>query len=197
MKGWKLIYNFNKYLKVFFIFFILLFTVGYTKPDFEVIDSQKNAFLHNNMGLIYVEQGNYYAAVKEFKMAIDLNSNTQATAVYYDNLGKVYYKLEFSKYAVQCFESAITLYPLNVEYYKNLAKAYKQQGVLSPKINQYSISKNVLDKVLLGFLYLEAGNKQKGIVTLDSFCMQEPDLLITSGVKYYIDKAKNGTYYEN
>ena len=30
----------------------------------------KNAYLHNNYGLVYFEQGNYFAAVKEFKMAI-------------------------------------------------------------------------------------------------------------------------------
>lgn len=186
-----------KVCKGLFLTFLAVFTVGYTKPNFEVIDSQKNAYLHNNYGLVYVEQGNYYAAVKEFKMAIDLNPNTQATAIFYNNLGNVYYKLEFSKYAVQCFESAKTLYPLNVEYYKNLAKAYKQQGVLNSKIKTYSISKNILDKVLLGFLYLEAGNKQKGIVILDSFCMDEPDLLITGGIKYYINKVKNGTYYDD
>ena len=185
------------YLKSIILIFILVFTVGYAKPDVEVIDSQKNAFLHNNYGLVYAEQGNYYAAVQEFKMAIDLNPGTQATSVYYNNLGKIYYKLEFSKYAVQCFESAKTLYPLNVEYYRNLAKAYKQQGVLNSKIKTYSISKNILDRVLLGFLYLEAGNKSKGIVTLDSFCMEEPDLLLTGGVKYYINKARNGTYYDD
>jgi len=184
---------------IYILFFVitLIFTVGYAKPDFEVINSQKNAYLHNNYGLVYVEQGNYFAAVKEFKMAIDLNPGTQATAVYYNNLGNVYYKLEFSKYAAQCFESARTLYPLNVEYYRNLAKAYKQQGVLKSKINKYSASKNILDKVLLGFLYLESGNKQKGVVVLDSFCMEEPDLLITSGIKYYINKVRDGSYYEN
>ncbi len=184
-------------LQTAIIFLILIFTVGYAKPDFEVIDSQKNAFRHNNMGLLYVEQGNYFAAVKEFKMAIDLNPGTQATAVYFSNLGKVYYKLEFSKYAIQCYESAIALYPLNVEYYKDLAKSYKQQGTLKSKISKLQKSNNIFDKVLLGFLYLESGEKTRGIVTLDSFCMSEPDLLITNGVKYYINKARDGSYYDN
>ncbi|MBR1908025.1 tetratricopeptide repeat protein [bacterium] len=184
-------------IRVVFLAFVVIFTVGYAKPDFEVIDSQKNAYIHNNYGLVYAEQGNYFAAVQEFKMAIDLNPGTQATAVYYNNLGNIYYKLEFSRYAAQCFENARTLYPLNVEYYRNLAKAYKQQGILNSKINKYSASKNILDKVLLGFMYLEAGNKQKGVVVLDSFCMTEPDLLITGGVKYYINKVRDGTYYDN
>ena len=180
----------TKAIKVFLLLFVCVFAVGYSKPDVEVIDSQKNAFIHNNYGLVYFEQGNYYAAVKEFKMAIDLNPNTQATAVYFNNLGNVYYRLEFSRYAAQCYESARTLYP----YYKNLAKAYNQMGALSSKIQFYSRSKNVLDKVLLGFMYLEAGNKQKAMVLFDSFCMTEPDLMLTSGVKYYMRQVREGTY---
>lgn len=183
-----------KTLKVFVLLVIIVFCVGYAKPDVETIDSQKNAYFHNNRGLVYVEQGNYYAAVKEFKIAIDLNPGTQATSVYYNNLGNVYYKLEFSRYAAQCFESARTLYPLNVEYYKNLAKAYRQQGVLASKIKYYSSSKNVLDRVLLGFMYLEAGNKQRAMVLFDSFCMTEPDLMLTNGVKYYMRQIREGTY---
>ena len=183
-----------KSIKLFVLLSICIFAVGYSKPDVEAIDSQKNAYLHNNYGLVCFEQGNYFAAVKEFKMAIDLNPNTQATAVYFNNLGNVYYKLEFSRYAAQCYENARTLYPLNIEYYKNLAKAYKQMGALSGKIQYYSKSKNVLDKVLLGFMYLEAGNKQKAMVLFDSFCMTEPDLILTSGVKYYMRQVREGTY---
>lgn len=187
----------KKYSYIFVVLCILIFTVGYAKPDFEVIDSQKNAYIHNNRGLMYVEQGNFFAAVKEFKMAIDLNPGTQATAVYFNNLGNVYYRLDFSKYAIQCFESAIALYPLNVEYYKNLAKAYKQQGTIKSKINRAAKSNNIFDKVLLGFLYLESGEKTRGLITLDSFCMSEPDLLITNGVKYYINKVRDGSYYND
>lgn len=183
-----------KSLKVFFLLMIYMFSVGYAKPDFEVIDAGKNAFFHNNYGLVYFEQGNYLAAVKEFKIAIDLNPGTQATSVYYNNLGNVYYKLNFSKYAIQSYESAITLYPLNVEYYRNLAKAYKQRGTINSKIKQVENSKKILDKVLLGFLYLENGNKQKAMFTFDSFCMTEPDLIITSGVKYYMNEVRMGTY---
>lgn len=183
-----------KSLKVFFLLLIYTFSVGYAKPDFEVIDAGKNAFFHNNFGLIYFEQGNYFAAVKEFKMAIDLNPGTQATSVYYNNLGNVYFKLNFSKYAIQCYESAIQLYPLNIEYYRNLAKACKQNKNILSKIKQIENSKKVLDKVLLGFLYLESGNIQKAMRTFDSFCMTEPDLIITSGVKYYMNEVRKGTY---
>ena len=54
-----------------------------------VIDPEKNAYQHNNLGIMYVEERDYYAAIQEFKMAISLNPNTQATATYFNNLGKV------------------------------------------------------------------------------------------------------------
>lgn len=43
-------------------------------------------------------------------------------------------------------------------------------------------------------MYLEAGNKQKAMVLFDSFCMTEPDLMLTSGVKYYMRQVREGTY---
>ena len=182
------------FIKKLFIAFVFFTFLGEFALADETIKAENNAYRHNNKGLIYVREKYYYGAIKEFKMAIDLNPNTQATAVYFNNLGNVYYKLEFSRYAAQCYENARTLYPLNIEYYKNLAKAYKQMGALSGKIQYYSKSKNVLDKVLLGFMYLEAGNKQKAMVLFDSFCMTEPDLMLTSGVKYYMRQVREGTY---
>lgn len=183
-----------KLLKLLLLFCIGIFCSAYSKPDVNDIDAEKNAYLHNNYGLVYIEQGNYYAAVQEFKIAIDLNPNTQATAIYYNNLGEVYLKLGFGKYAAQCFETAKTLYPLNVQYYVNLAKAYKTLDVLQNMINKISKSKNVLDKILLGFMYIEAGNKSLGMAVLDDFCLTEPDLIITLGVKYYMKEIRNDTY---
>jgi len=181
-------------VKLLLLLCIGIFCSAYSKPEANVIDAEKNAYLHNNYGLVYIEQGNYYAAVQEFKIAINLNPNTQATAVYYNNLGEVYLKLGFGRYAAQCFESSRTLYPLNVQYYVNLAKAYKAMGTLPNMINQFSKSKNILDKILLGFMHIEAGNKGRGLAVLDDFCLTEPDLLITSGVKYYMKEIKNGNY---
>lgn len=183
-----------KLVKLLLLLGISMIGSAYTKPDCNVIDAEKNAYLHNNYGLVYIEQGNYFAAVQEFKIAIDLNPATQATAVYYNNLGEIYLKLGLGKYAVQCFKSAKTLYPLNVQYYVNLAKAYKAQGTLQSDINQISKSNEVLDKILLGFMYVESDNKKRGLIILDDFCLTEPDLMITSGIKYYMKEIKRGTY---
>lgn len=183
-----------RFFKALILIFASLFVTAYSKPNTTVIDAQNNAYVHNNHGIVYMEMGNYYAAVLEYKMAIQLNPNTQATAVYYNNLAKCYLKLDFYRYAAQCEESAIKLYPLNVEYYVNLAKAYKGMGVTNSKIAQYSKSKNILDKVLVGFLYAENKNYKKALIVLDDFCMAEPDLLITPGVKYNMKLIREGKY---
>ena len=53
-------------------------------------------------------------------------------------------------------------------------------------ISRYKISKNPLDKVMLGLLYAESGQTRMGIMTLDDFCMREPDLILTHGVRNYL-----------
>ena len=53
-------------------------------------------------------------------------------------------------------------------------------------IPKYKASTNPLDKVMLGLLYVETGDIQRGIMTLDDFCMSEPDLILTQGVRNYL-----------
>ena len=81
-----------------------IFTSGYKKPDVYVIDAVRNAYIHNNKGLNYLKDNLYYPAIQEFKIAISLNPNTQATAVYYNNLGETYMKLGYPDMAIDCFE---------------------------------------------------------------------------------------------
>ncbi len=176
-------------MKKFFILtfiFVSLFTSAYKKPDVYEIDAQKNAYIHNNLGLMYVDEKCYYAAIQEFKIAISLNPNTQATAVYYNNLGEVYLLIGYPDYALDCFERAIKQFSLNFKYYQNLAKTYKQLGTLDVQIQKYSNRTNPLNQVMLGVLYAEKGEKRKAITILDNFIMSEPDLMITPAVKNYI-----------
>lgn len=176
----------KKLVVIFFLFAITLVTSGYKRPDVYKIDAEKNAFFHNNMGLRYVDEKNYNGAIQEFKIAISLNPNTQATAVYYNNLGNVYMYACLYQYAQDCFERAIKQYPLNFSYYQNLAKCFNAQGVVDSKINYYNNTKSPLNMIMLGLLYIEKGDKQHGIIKLDEFCMQEPDLIITNGVRSYL-----------
>ena len=163
-----------------------IFTSAYRKPDVYVIDATKNAYTHNNMGLIYVDEKCYYAAIQEFKIAISLNPNTQATAVYYNNLGEVYLTVGAPDFALDCFERALKQYSLNFKYYQNLAKTYKLLGTLDKQIAVYSDEKNSLNKVMLGLLYEEKGDIRRAITILDDFAMSEPDLIITAAVHKHI-----------
>jgi len=178
--------------KIFAILFIMFFCLQNVNAAGTiatyVIDPEKNAFQHNNMGLIYVEERDYYAAIQEFKMAISLNPETQATATYFNNLGKVYVTIGYPALAQDCFENALKQYPLNFEYYKELAQCYKLQGKALAKLQEYKNKKNApsLDKVMLGLLYEQNGDIKKAIFVLDEFTASEPALLITPSVKQYI-----------
>ncbi len=175
---------------VLFLLFTSIITSGYVKPivsgSFE-INATKNAVLHNDIGLRYLEERCYYAAVQEFKIAISLNPNSQSAAVAYNNLGKTYMLLGFAVQAQDCFERALKLYGLNFEYYRNLADCYTALKKDKAKIQEYRQSSgNPLNKIMLGLLYINSGEKRAGIIVLDSFCMSEPDLIITGGVRAYL-----------
>lgn len=179
----------KKNIVIIFAFLIGTFvTSGYTKPNVYTIDAAKNAVSHNNLGLRAVSDGNYYEAVQEFILAISLNPKTQATAVYYNNLGETYMKIGYFQDAQRCFENSIRQYNLNFLYYQNLVKSFKAQKILGTKIKFYEAKdeKNSLNMIFLGLLYIENGDVRRGIIKLDEFCMREPDLLITSGVRNYL-----------
>lgn len=177
-----------KKLLVTSIIFLSFVTSGYMKPDVYEIDAIKNAYTHNNMGLIYVDEKCYYAAIQEFKIAISLNPNTQATAVYYNNLGETYLKMGLPNYALDCFERALKQYSLNFKYYQNLTETFKQLGMTDRKLLEYSTNNNPLNRVMLGLLYEQKGDIRRAITILDDFAMSEPDLIITTAVKKHIQE---------
>lgn len=167
------------------------FCTGATTATY-VIDAEKNAFEHNNKGVIFASEKNYYGAIQEFKIAISLNPQTQATATYFNNLGKVYLTIGYPQLALDCFQNSITQYNLNFEYYQNLVDCYAQLDQLEEQLASYKSkvdsSDNPFDKIMLGLLYEKNGNKKKAIITLDEFIMAEPDLIITPAVKFHIQE---------
>jgi len=178
--------------KKFLIYCLILFTFvvsGYRKPDIPVIDAVKNSNYHNNMGINYMSERAYMAAIQEFKIAISLNPESQASAVYYNNLGECYMKIGYPQLAEDCFERAIRLFSLNLNYYINLAKCEIENKKLNEKLKQFSDYSNPFDKLMSGVLYVESGNYQEGITLLDSFTVAEPDLIITPAVKNYIKQS--------
>ena len=181
-------------MKKFAILLLLFFgflTSGYGEPETFVIDATKNAYFHNNLGINYLKEHCYYAAIQEFKIAISLNPNTQATSVYYKNIGDAYMAIGYPDMAKQPYEDAITQYSLNLQYYQKLAKCYKELKLIPSKIEEYSNDKNALNKVMLGILYIEQGDLKRGTIILDEFVNNEPDLLITPAIRQYISDTLN------
>ena len=179
--------------KIFTIILLIssLITPALAKPGTIVtytIDPEKNAYDHNNKGVMYMNEKCYYGAIQEFKIAISLNPKTQATAVYFNNLGKVYLIIGYPELALDCFENALTQYPLNFEYFENLAKCYNQLGKTSEQLSVYKErqQENPVYKVMVGLLEEQTGNKKKAVITLDEFVNSEPDLLVTPAVKEHI-----------
>ena len=172
-----------------FILLTLIFCSGYRKPYKYTIDAEKDAFYHNNVGLNYLKDRIYYAAIQEFKIAIQLSPNTQATAIFKNNLGETYTFIGYPDMARICFEDAIKLYGLNFKYYINLIQCYKQLGIIKTKITEFSNTKNPYEKIQLALLYIESGEVRRGVIVLDEFCMEEPDLLITPAVRQYLKEV--------
>ena len=180
---------------IVFLLFTSVFSSGFAQPIISgscEINASRNSVYHNAVGIRYLEEHCYYAAVQEFKIAISLNPNSQSAAVSYNNLGRAYMELGFAEQAQDCFERAISLYGLNFDYYKNLAKCYTTLGKAKQKLVQYRKSSNPLNKVMVGLLYVMTGQKRAGMITLDSFCMSEPDLIITGGVREYLRDLTQG-----
>ena len=178
-----------KKLLIIVLIFVTVLCSAYRKPYKYTIKAEKDAFYHNNVGLNYLKDRIYYAAIQEFKIAISLSPSTQASAIFYNNLGETYNFIGYPDYALDCFEDAIKLYGLNLKYYMNIVQCYIKLGKAQFKIQEYQYSKNVYDRIKLGILYIETGETRKGINTLDEICIQEPDLLITPAIRQYIKQV--------
>ena len=64
----------KRFLIIITLISLTFITSAYKKPDVYVIDAEKNAYIHNNLGLMYVNEKCYYAAIEEYKIAISLNN---------------------------------------------------------------------------------------------------------------------------
>lgn len=172
--------------------------VSVTNP----IDAAKNAKWHNTKGVNYYKDGDYYAALKEFKMAVELSPYSQASAVYYNNLGKVYLIFgmiqkgqnlttkggDFSKMATLAFEEAILKDCMKFEYYKNLAEAYELMGIASQKKDFLirNINTNPFNGILAGIILVNEGKTKEGARFLYNFALNNSDLIITDDVKKFL-----------
>lgn len=185
-------------MKKFSIIALLISAImcsGYKKTEETyVIDAEQNAYLHNNRGLIHLQENSYQPAIQEFKIAISLSPDVQASAVFYNNLGETYMKLNHPELAQDCFERALQQFPMNFRYYKNVAQCYYQLGYAEDQIKQSYVDSNPLGLILRGLLYELNGDTVNAIVALDEFTVKEPDLIITEAVRQYLNQLVMKTY---
>lgn len=89
---------------------------------------------HNEIGIIYLQQGKYDLAIKELQKAIELNKRFELA---YDNLGMAYdHKGDFEN-AIPQYKKAIELNPLNPKTYNNLGNAYNKLNQFDQAIKAY------------------------------------------------------------
>lgn len=167
------------------------------------VNAERNAYSHNRRGVDFYNEHDYYAALKEFKLAVSLNPNSQASAVYYNNLGKVYLIFgeiqkrnhlstanggDFSEMARVCFEKSIMQDCMKLEYYKNLAYAYELLGIANQKkaFLKSNLSKNPFNAVLIAVIAANHGQNAEAISLLKNFTAQNSDVIIAEDVKKYI-----------
>ena len=177
------------YLKKIFIIIFIFLIISQSAYCDERIEAQRNAYRHNNKGLLYLKDNYYFGAIKEFEIAIDLLPNSQASATFYVNLGNTYEQIGYPKLAQPCFEKALSLNILCFDYYLKLAQNYSKQGIVNKKLKEFQNRKDSpLNDIMVGLLFIQKGEISTGVTTLDLFCDKEPNLLITQGVRKYLDK---------
>ncbi len=193
--------------KFVIVSFLVMLLNAPSYGDVHIIDAQRNAQLHNNLGVGYLKEGDYFAAIKEFKIAIALNPSKQTTAVYFNNLGRTYMELskiqkqhnlstqngDFAAWAEISFDTAIEQDCMNLTYYKNLVQSYKAQGKLNQKLKEYKAKtdKNPLSQIVTVLIYQAQNKKRNAQIALDEFITKYPDLLITPSLKVYAKELED------
>ncbi len=181
-------------MKLFYkiLFTVLLITVnsvysadhGMAGFEFGAIDAVKNAYLHNNMGNIYLNEKNYNAALKEYEIAFKLTADTNSSSTYAYNIARCHILLNNYEVAKYFIEEAIKKDCINMTYYEALVDCYIKLKVeeqelikcLNDDINPYS-------RIIAGLIYLKTGQKLNAKIIFDEFSANNPDMIITNDVR--------------
>ncbi len=167
------------------------------------IKAKSNAQVHNNLGTNYFNEKDYFAAIKEYRIAIGINPDSQTTATYFNNLGKVYLVLgeiqtknrlttagggDFSKMAQISFEQAILLDCMKFEYYQNLIRAYELTGIMEAKKRYFlaNTEKNPFNVIPAAIILAKQGDITYANMLLDDFTSKNPNIIITDDLKKFM-----------
>ena len=97
-----------------------------------------SAIIHNNLGVLFYNLGEFHKAKKCFEKAIEINPEY---VVAYNSLGNIFVVFKKDQKAIECFEKVIELNPKNVVAYNSL-------GNIFFKSDQYNKAINLYEKVI-------------------------------------------------
>ena len=174
-------------LSLFLFTCITFFCSGSTIEPF-IIKPERRINYYNNKGLLYLEDGFYFAAITSFKIALGINPNSAASAPTYDNLGKAYLKTDEPQMAQECFEAAILFSPNNFQYYFNLVQSYKNQNILEKKLTtkNYRVEESY-KPIVTGLILIALGEEREGKKILKNFANKEPAMIISKQISVFLE----------
>ena len=94
-----------------------------------------NAIMHNNLGNVYRDLGDYAKAEAEYRRAMELNAKLTTP---YSNLASIYqYNLGKPETVLAIYESGIKSIPEYIDFYNSIALLYEQQGLKDKAIDAF------------------------------------------------------------
>lgn len=150
-----------------------------------------SAIEHNNLGVAYEREGKYDLAKREYKMAIEKKKDFTVSII---NLGNVYFKTGELEKAEKHYTRALETDPDNIDAANNLGNVYLKKGkdpeaaieILSERMESAEeMPGYYLDT--LGRLYIESGNRQRGIELLKKACNKTGDEELRTSIRLYLE----------
>ncbi len=138
-----------KHIRIGLIVLFVLLIAGYTSLTLSrnkdwrnsmalwsktVQQSPDSALAHNNLGIVYDNQGKKELAIEEYKIAVSLNPNYDSA---YYNLGVNYFHQGKLDLAVEAYQKAIALDPNYAKVHTNLGIVYEEQGRIEIAIEEH------------------------------------------------------------
>jgi len=151
-----------------------------------VQDSPFSVFAHNNLGLVYADDGQYSHAIEEFRKSLALNPGA---ANVYANLGAAYALQGFYQKGIDAYEKALKLRPKKAKFYNGLGNLYYQalkEYKSSSKLNREGANdKNLFAVHGVQGLYQKSLNNYKKALQLD---YNDPEVHNNLGDLYYLEQ---------
>ncbi|MBR1616977.1 tetratricopeptide repeat protein, partial [bacterium] len=148
------------------------------------IDVTKNARTHSNMGNLYFQEKNYYAAFKQYEIAYDLVADTKGGAAYLYNMAVCMKHLGNYKAAKIFLDEVIKKDYMNLTYYDALVDCYVALGSYETELKKYlSDSTNPYNRIVAGLIYMKTNRVREAKILFDEFVNENPKMMISDDVR--------------